>query len=437
MKKFLSLILVAIMLVTATPMAFAEGNTYEVGDIVQFGSYPQSEVKDETLIAELNALAPEWDDWTSYGYYSGNGDFGSMVQGDWMRYVDIELDGEKYRGVKFTQYNVGATTNSHIDSVYEYQAENGYVTNNFYWFKFESINWRILDPFEGLVITEDIVDVQAYNNTIYYNNGIDVHDYAFFNDILFENYACDYEISSIRRWLNNDFYNTAFTDDEKNKINTSSLNNDGYYTSVGTVGYERLDSNKTEDKIFLLSYNEVINNDYGFSSVASDYDIVRKAKGSDYAKSQGLYVPRFYDGYSGWILRSAGKITMFCSNVVASGNVSGSQYGVHGTYYGIRPALRFNLDSEIVKPEHSCLYNAVVTSPTCTTQGYTTYTCDCGDTYVGDYVDIVPHIDADSDYKCDYGCGYEFEQPEVKLNFFQTIIQWFKNLFAKLFGWMK
>lgn len=104
MKKLLSLILVAIILVTAMPLAFAEGNTYKVGDIVQFGSYPQSEVKDEALIAELNDLAPKWEDWTSYGYYSGNGEYGSMVQGDWMRYIDVTYNGKKYRGVKFTRY---------------------------------------------------------------------------------------------------------------------------------------------------------------------------------------------------------------------------------------------------------------------------------------------------------------------------------------------
>lgn len=37
-------------------------------------------------------------------------------------------------------------------------------------------------------------------------------------------------------------------------------------------------------------------------------------------------------------------------------------------------------------------YNTVVTAPTCTTMGYTTYTCvDCGDTYVSDYTDKIPH----------------------------------------------
>jgi hypothetical protein len=40
---------------------------------------------------------------------------------------------------------------------------------------------------------------------------------------------------------------------------------------------------------------------------------------------------------------------------------------------------------------HECSYNAVVTPPTCTEQGYTTYTCECGDSYVDDYVDATGH----------------------------------------------
>ena len=40
-------------------------------------------------------------------------------------------------------------------------------------------------------------------------------------------------------------------------------------------------------------------------------------------------------------------------------------------------------------PEHT--YEATVTVPTCTEQGYTTFTCACGDTYVGDYVPMNGH----------------------------------------------
>ena len=50
---------------------------------------------------------------------------------------------------------------------------------------------------------------------------------------------------------------------------------------------------------------------------------------------------------------------------------------------------------------HIHKYNAVVTAPTCTEQGYTTYTCECGDTYVGDYVDALGHIDNDNNNCCD------------------------------------
>ncbi|MBQ2710447.1 MAG: S8 family serine peptidase [Clostridia bacterium] len=38
-------------------------------------------------------------------------------------------------------------------------------------------------------------------------------------------------------------------------------------------------------------------------------------------------------------------------------------------------------------------YNAVVTAPTCTERGYTTYTCHCGDTYVDDEVAALGHTE--------------------------------------------
>ena len=43
----------------------------------------------------------------------------------------------------------------------------------------------------------------------------------------------------------------------------------------------------------------------------------------------------------------------------------------------------------INKKDHT--YTTVVTNPTCTEQGYTTYTCDCGDSYVSDYVNANGH----------------------------------------------
>lgn len=44
---------------------------------------------------------------------------------------------------------------------------------------------------------------------------------------------------------------------------------------------------------------------------------------------------------------------------------------------------------ELEMIEHA--YNSVVTIPSCTSQGYTTYICYCGDSYIDDYVDALKH----------------------------------------------
>lgn len=48
-----------------------------------------------------------------------------------------------------------------------------------------------------------------------------------------------------------------------------------------------------------------------------------------------------------------------------------------------------NINLTLNAHEHS--YTAVVTPPTCTEEGYTTYTCTCGDSFVGDYVPATGH----------------------------------------------
>ena len=54
------------------------------------------------------------------------------------------------------------------------------------------------------------------------------------------------------------------------------------------------------------------------------------------------------------------------------------------------------LDATIHCNYHIHKYNSIVTEPTCTEQGFTTYTCECGDSYVDDYVDSLGHTPADA-----------------------------------------
>ena len=96
----------------------------------------------------------------------------------------------------------------------------------------EDIEWRILSKEDGrvLVISEYALEQKNYNDTL--------------DDVTWE--SC-----SLRAWLNGDFINNSFTDDEKDKIPSVSLenNNNTYYNIPG--------GDSTTDKVFILSIEEI------------------------------------------------------------------------------------------------------------------------------------------------------------------------------------
>ena len=53
------------------------------------------------------------------------------------------------------------------------------------------------------------------------------------------------------------------------------------------------------------------------------------------------------------------------------------------------------VDAEVNVAVHTHKYNAVVTAPDCENKGYTTFTCECGDAYIDDYVDVAGHAFGD------------------------------------------
>lgn len=315
------------------PKAEAEGKTYKVGDIIEFGSYPQSKVTDSSLVSALNKASKKW---VSYGYYSGDGSYGSMKPGNWMEYADFTYNGTKYRAVTFFQYRPYWTIDA-SSSGNSYQDDNGYTTNNVYYFKYEPLKWRVLDPSTGLVLCESVIDSRAYSNTIYSDNS------SCWNDAEHTHYANDYTTSSIRAWLNDDFYNTAFSPSQKASILTSKLDN-----KASCIDCSEYDSKTTYDKVFLLSWSEMQNTAYGFSATQS-FVSARQAKGTDYAKCQGLWVYQV-DECSNQCLRSAGDHSFWVCTVGTGGDlyVSGDVYEASS---GVRPALKIsNLASAISEP---------------------------------------------------------------------------------------
>ena len=344
-KRILSTVLVAVMLIGIVPMggidlapkaSAKDISSYSVGDIITYGSYPQSKVTDSDLIAKIEAAGEKYV-WCDYNYYAGTGDWcdGNMKPVDGMMlYKDIPYNGSKYRAVKINQYRPYRTGET---SSYTYQDDNGYYTGNVYYFKYEPLTWRVLDPDEGYVMCNQIIDSQAYQNFIYYNGS------QYYNSKGCANYASDWATSSLRQWLNNSFYNTAFTAEEKAQIGTSHLENKSIYSST-------YDSADTYDKIFPISYYDAINSAYGFSSSNGAYDTARRMYGTDYAKCQGLYADSyFFGGISCWLLRSPGNSRH--AAVVNFVSYAGSGDGVSTNEKGVVPAFKFNPKSTIPEGE--------------------------------------------------------------------------------------
>jgi len=300
-----------------------------VGSIIEYGSYPQSEVTDEALIGELDKIEKTW---VSYGYYSGDGYLGSMVSSDYAKYADITYHGNKYRAVIFTLYRPDLTTYEHPED-YDNAGQNGYYINEVYYFKYEPLKWKVLDPDSGLVMCMSVIDSQAYNSIIYYNK----YKEEYYNDRYSnKNYATDYETSTIRKWLNDDFYKTAFTDKEQSDIALSTI----FTKDIEDTTY---DSGETQDKVFLLSQEDVTNSEYGFIT-----DRTRVFEASDYAKSQRLSIIDYpsTDEHLGYPDKICLRTTSGSRNVmyIASGGwMNPYPDFVFDVTYGIVPAMRINV----------------------------------------------------------------------------------------------
>jgi hypothetical protein len=288
------------------------------------GSYPQTEVTDTTLVDTLNNAAgtlPSDENsqaWTSYNFY-----ISSSNTTNFMWYKDIVNGADKYRGVYFTSYRPYLTSLSSSASN-SYQDDNGYYIENTYWFKYEPIKWDVLSVDETggpLVVSDMILDSRDYYHSTASRTigGVTV-------------YANNYKESNIRSWLNNDFYNQAFSGTEQSSINTTTVDN-----SVASTGYttNQYACENTSDKMFLLSYLDVTNTNYGFSSNA-----LRVRQATDYAKAMGVYVYTT-TGSSIWWLRSPRIDYSFSARYVLNdGYILDSNVSL--TYPGVLPAFRIN-----------------------------------------------------------------------------------------------
>lgn len=132
-----------------------------------------------------------------------------------------------------------------------------------------------------------------------------------------------WENCTLRKWLNNDFYETAFSSDEKLKISEETIIN-GANTEFKISG-----GRNTQDKVFLLSVDEV--NEY-FKD-----DNARRANATEFIISKDVLIAK--NKLCDWWLRSIGGFTFTAATVVANGTVFTMGSPVYSVEYGVRPVI--------------------------------------------------------------------------------------------------
>ena len=182
---------------------------------------------------------------------------------------------------------------------------------------FGNYDWRVLKTKDGriLIITENIIGLRWYNRKFV---GVTWAD-------------CE-----LRKYLNNEFYDT-FSQDEKARVipfvNTNP-DNPWFRTKGGT---------DTNDSLFLLSLEEVCKY-FGDSSK----NLLIKGTQKWYIEDENnrKRQAKYGNGFHWWRLRSPGYYGRTSASVSANGNVYVRGNGVYGRPKdggGVRPALWLKL----------------------------------------------------------------------------------------------
>lgn len=200
------------------------------------------------------------------------------------------------------QVDEGVHLNAGDTFVFGYYEQDNNVENGE-----EPIEWVVLakDGQKALLLSKHSLDYQAYH---------------------WEKGTLTWESSALRNWLNTTFLQSAFSLAELDAVITTSVSN---ANEQNNPEWETAGGNETQDRVFLLSYEEV-------ASYFEQQD-ARKNIGSEHAKALGAKVWPLEE--TDWWLRSPGKVQQDACYIGSNGG-----YHSHSvtSKKGIRPALWFD-----------------------------------------------------------------------------------------------
>ncbi len=281
---------------------------------IELGEYPQTVVEDTATVSALNALGDSAK--TGRTFVVGAGDDSAQTA-----HVEYTYNGAKY--VKVASAVV-------IDSNSKFASGTAPTSGNAYWFKVEPIKWFLLEAFSTTktAYTGSTTNLRVISEQILTAN------------LKFDADTNPWNTSNIRAWLNNAFYTSAFSAEDKGYIvknttryfgNGENTTKDDYTVTTG--------GNTTEDDVWLISYYEALNTYYGANLYLNKN--TRKATPTDFAVVNKVVM--YSTGFIYWWLRSAGSAANLACSVSYDGSLDYYGYYALNAGFGVRPALLLSI----------------------------------------------------------------------------------------------
>lgn len=250
-------------------------NTLVFEEYFYFGYYPQREIYDTELLKVLNTITT----FNDRGY--------------------IEYNGMEFAKVQIVNNHIYAALDENVNAENAdqlFKSGTGYEVGAIHYFLVEPLSWKVCSNVNGVLtlLTENVIDTHIYSQYTEERviDGVTV-------------YPSNYEHSDIRAWLNGPFVDICFTPEEKALLLDTELKNEAnLYEGSGN---NPVKDNKTTDKVYILSFQEVSDSKYGYGlSGAGTTLFTRYAPATDYARANGS-IKHVIDNNnsSNWMLRTS------------------------------------------------------------------------------------------------------------------------------------
>ena len=270
---------------------------------VYIGYYPQTEIKDEKIIKALKAIKTT----NERGY--------------------IEYEGHEFLEYKVVRNHKYVSDAQNTDEIYE--NGTGYKPGTTHYFLVQPIAWKVLyhdtEKNTYFLQTEMIIDSRAYHSN---SDSINIDGVTY--------YATNYEHSEIRKWLNEDFIDLCFTEEEKaflqETLNDNEPKEDGY-------NHLKIPNDQTTDLCFLLGLKDAGDMKYNFYN-GLVCDKSRFATATDLSNAKGL-IKHVITGKttSIWMTRTTNEPNRYMINYIGYDGLGVNDFYCDASNVGIRPCI--------------------------------------------------------------------------------------------------